>query len=144
MKLNDQRLKYVHGCGLWAVTSILLNFVLAFKRALEDNAKQAEFERKKAEKDAEKERMRNLPVKRDEENAIFPPTFKSRVGWAKKITLTRALPSNIFGTKAWCDLASKILRNQSSWRKYWKLCCLMTSGCLLISYYTFQSIRTSI
>jgi hypothetical protein len=65
---------------LWAVTSILLNFVLAFKRALEDNTKQAELERKKAERGSEKERTKNSVAKRDEENISSFQSVKSRMG----------------------------------------------------------------
>ncbi|CAM6104344.1 unnamed protein product [Calypogeia fissa] len=55
-------------CPFEQVTSILSNFVIAFKRALEDNIKQAELERKKADKEAEKEKVRNSPAKKDGDN----------------------------------------------------------------------------
>ena len=48
-----------------AVVSTLLNFVTMFRRAHEENVKQAELERKKAEKDAEKEKMKLSPLRID-------------------------------------------------------------------------------
>lgn len=52
-------------CPFEQVISILLNFVVMFKRAHDDNCKLVEIERKKAEREAEKERLKNSPVKRD-------------------------------------------------------------------------------
>ncbi|KAJ6882051.1 Formin-like protein 20 [Populus alba x Populus x berolinensis] len=43
-----------------AVTATLLNFVRLFRKAHEENLKQAESERKKAEKEAEMEKARGI------------------------------------------------------------------------------------
>ena len=45
-----------------AVTSILNNFANTFKKALEENAKLVEMEKKKTEKEAERERLKNSPL----------------------------------------------------------------------------------
>jgi len=52
-------------CPFEQVVSTLLNFVTMFRRAHEENIKQAELERKKAEKEAEKERMKLSPLRID-------------------------------------------------------------------------------
>lgn len=59
---------------LWAVTSILLNFVSTFRKALEENAKLIEMEKKKLEKEAEKERMKNSPHRLDQDKFRNSPT----------------------------------------------------------------------
>lgn len=49
-------------CLVWitAVTVTLLNFVRLFKKAHEENCKQAELDRKKAEKEAEMEKAKGV------------------------------------------------------------------------------------
>lgn len=67
-------------CSLPAVISILLNFVTMFKRALDDNIKAAEMEKKRAEKEAEKEKMKNSPgsaKKADNDSLIAKLTSRS-------------------------------------------------------------------
>lgn len=52
------------------VVSTLLNFVRTFIRAQEENYKQLEFEKKKAQKDAENEKLKMVGPKRESENLI--------------------------------------------------------------------------
>lgn len=59
-------------CPFEQVISVLLNFVTMFKKALEENMKQIGLEKKKAEKEAEKERMRNSPLRTDHEKMNSP------------------------------------------------------------------------
>ncbi|KAI5054887.1 hypothetical protein GOP47_0030032 [Adiantum capillus-veneris] len=77
-------------CPFEQVTSILLNFVTTFKKALEENAKLIEMEKRKLEKEAEKERLknsprldqdkfRNSPTRREFNETPFSPR-RSRVG----------------------------------------------------------------
>ncbi|XAR65505.1 hypothetical protein NMG60_11009650 [Bertholletia excelsa] len=56
-------------CPFEQVTATLLNFVRLFRRAHEENYKQAELEKKKAEKDSEtkNEKGVNTPTKKNEE-----------------------------------------------------------------------------
>lgn len=61
-------------CPFEQVTSILLNFVSTFKKALEENTKLIEMEKKKAEKEAEKERMKNSPHRLDQDKFRNSPT----------------------------------------------------------------------
>ena len=51
-----------------AVVSTLLNFVRLFVRAHEENCKQIEVDKKKAQKEAENENMKSSTVKRESEN----------------------------------------------------------------------------
>ncbi|KAI5075596.1 hypothetical protein GOP47_0009672 [Adiantum capillus-veneris] len=52
-------------CPFEQVVTILLNFVTMFKRAHEENIKFAEIERKKAEREAEQEKLKNSPSKKE-------------------------------------------------------------------------------
>lgn len=45
---------------IYAVTATLLNFVRLFKKAHEENLKQAELEKKKAQKEAEMENAKGI------------------------------------------------------------------------------------
>ncbi|XP_012076436.1 formin-like protein 18 isoform X2 [Jatropha curcas] len=57
-------------CPFEQVVSTLLNFVRMFSRAHEENCKQLEFERKKAERDAENEKLRMGASKRESEHLM--------------------------------------------------------------------------
>ncbi|MCO5600737.1 hypothetical protein L7F22_054852 [Adiantum nelumboides] len=52
-------------CPFEQVVTILLNFVTMFKRAHEENIKFTEIERKKAEREAEQEKLKNSPSKKE-------------------------------------------------------------------------------
>lgn len=52
-------------CPFEQVVSILLNFVVMFKRAHDENSKFAEIERKKAEREAEQEKLKHSPSKKE-------------------------------------------------------------------------------
>lgn len=49
---------------MYAVTATLLNFVRMFRKAHEENCKQAELEKKKAQKEAEMENGKGVSLKR--------------------------------------------------------------------------------
>ena len=57
----------------FAVVSTLLNFVRMFVRAHEENCKQLEFEKKKAEKEAENEKMKLGTPKKDSQHFLRAP-----------------------------------------------------------------------
>ncbi|XP_028782655.1 formin-like protein 18 [Neltuma alba] len=59
-------------CPFEQVVSTLLNFVRMFERAHEDNCKQLEFERKKAMKEAENEKLKLTPKKESEQTMRTP------------------------------------------------------------------------
>lgn len=57
------------------VVSTLLNFVKMFVRAHDENCKQLEYEKKKAEKEAENEKLKLAPKKESEQ--MMRTTIKS-------------------------------------------------------------------
>lgn len=57
----------------FAVVSTLLNFTKMFGRAHGDNCKQLELEKKKAQKEADHEKLKLASQKREAENALRPP-----------------------------------------------------------------------
>lgn len=59
------------------VVSTLQNFVRMYVRALEENCKQLEFKKKRAQKEAEKEKMKLDLSKKESENLIQQPPVKS-------------------------------------------------------------------
>ncbi|KAH9299228.1 hypothetical protein KI387_030910 [Taxus chinensis] len=63
-------------CPFEQVVSTLLNFVNTFRRAYEENVKQAEIERKKALKEAEKERVKLSPMKTETKRPLLSPIKK--------------------------------------------------------------------
>ncbi|XP_057985562.1 formin-like protein 18 isoform X2 [Hevea brasiliensis] len=63
-------------CPFEQVVSTLLNFVRMFVRAHEENCKQLEFEKKKAEREAENERLKVNGSKKESEN-LMPTPIKS-------------------------------------------------------------------
>uniref|UniRef100_A0A0D6QUQ8 FH2 domain-containing protein n=1 Tax=Araucaria cunninghamii TaxID=56994 RepID=A0A0D6QUQ8_ARACU len=60
-------------CPFEQVVTTLVNFVGMFKRAHNENVKQAEFERKKAEKEAEREKMKISPIRNEAEQPLMSP-----------------------------------------------------------------------
>ncbi|XP_057834061.1 formin-like protein 17 isoform X2 [Cryptomeria japonica] len=66
-------------CPFEQVVSTLVNFVGMFKRAHNENCKQAEFERKKAEKEAEREKMKNSPHRKESEPLSMSPV-RNKIG----------------------------------------------------------------
>lgn len=57
----------------FAVVSTLLNFTKMFGRAHEENCKQLDLEKKKAQKEMDNEKLKLAPQKRETENALRPP-----------------------------------------------------------------------
>ncbi|EFJ37653.1 hypothetical protein SELMODRAFT_74599 [Selaginella moellendorffii] len=57
-------------CPFEQAVSIIFNFIVMFKRALEENSKLAEMERKKAEKEADKDKV--LPLRRELDGLLSP------------------------------------------------------------------------
>ncbi|XP_024531860.1 formin-like protein 3 [Selaginella moellendorffii] len=57
-------------CPFEQAVSIIFNFIVMFKRALEENSKLAEMERKKAEKEADKGKV--LPLRRELDGLLSP------------------------------------------------------------------------
>lgn len=53
---------------MYPVTATLLNFVRLFQKAHEDNLKQAELDKKKAQKDADAESAKAVKLTNKEEN----------------------------------------------------------------------------
>lgn len=66
-------------CPYEQVVTTLVNFKTMFKRVHNENCKQAEFERKKAEKEAEKEKMKVSPLKKESEQPLMSP-IRSKIG----------------------------------------------------------------
>ncbi|KAJ0031495.1 hypothetical protein Pint_12503 [Pistacia integerrima] len=60
-------------CPFEQVVSTLLNFVRMFVRAHEENCKQLEFEKKKAQKEAENERLKMSSAKKDSLHSVNNP-----------------------------------------------------------------------
>lgn len=56
------------------MVSTLLNFVRMSVRAHEENCKQLELEKKKAQKEAENEKMKLNTLKKESENVLQSPT----------------------------------------------------------------------
>lgn len=63
----------------YAVVTTLVNFMTIFKRVHQENCKQAEFERKKAEKEAEREKMKVSPLKKESEQPLLS-AIRSKIG----------------------------------------------------------------
>ena len=62
--------------------STLLNFVRMFVRAREENCKQIEYEKKKAEKEAENEKLK-LAAKKESENMIRSTINSGNINWSE-------------------------------------------------------------
>jgi len=65
-------------CPFEQVISTLLNFVKLFGRAHEENCKQAELEKKKAQKEAENEKMKLSAQRREQESLLCSPSKSAR------------------------------------------------------------------
>lgn len=66
-------------CPYEQVVTTLVNFMTIFKRVHLENCKQAEFERKKAEKEAEREKMKVSPLKKESEQPLLS-AIRSKIG----------------------------------------------------------------
>ena len=63
----------------YAVVTTLVNFMTMFRRVHSENCKLAEFERKKAEKETERERMKVSPLKKESEQPLVSP-IRRKIG----------------------------------------------------------------
>lgn len=66
-------------CPYEQVVTTLVNFMTMFKRVHVENCKQAELERRKAEKEAEREKMKISPLKKESEQPLISP-LRNKIG----------------------------------------------------------------